>query len=316
MAGRRQIANLEIPEEINLNIFSPVQKLNDPLFKNKGVEVFIKRDDLIHPFISGNKWRKLRYTLVRARSQKKTHLVTFGGAYSNHLVATACAAAMFGFAATAFVRGEPVQNHSLMLCRLFGMKLIFTDRQQYRKKTELFHQYFSHDPASYFIDEGGSSLEAVKGCSELVLELEESYDHIFCAAGTGATAAGILSGLDQARSPAVLHAVSALKDGAFLRDEIAKYHENTANLMLQCSYHFGGYAKTSAKLLDFISRFAASSGILLDQVYTGKTAYAMYDLITQGQIQRGSSVLFIHTGGLLGLLSQAEKIIPGSSAAG
>lgn len=308
MARRRQITNVEIPKQIiDLNINSPVEELIDPLFKNKGVQVFIKRDDLIHPFISGNKWRKLKYTLVQAKAQRKDHLVTFGGAYSNHLVATACTAAKFGFRATGFVRGEPVQNHSLMLCRLFGMNLIFTDRQQYRNKTELYHQHFSDDAHSYFINEGGSCHEAVKGCSELVFELEQSFDHIFCATGTGATAAGILSGLEQIGSPALLHAVPALKNGIFLKDEISKYDVNIANLILQCDYHFGGYAKTSPELLDFISRFAASSGILLDQVYTGKAAYAMYDMIKRDQIQPESKVLLIHTGGLLGILSQTEK---------
>lgn len=300
---------MEVSKEIiELNIYSPLQKLENPLFNDKGVQVFIKRDDLIHPFISGNKWRKLKYTLQKAQSLHKSHLVTFGGAYSNHLVATACAAAKFGFRATAFVRGEEVKNQSLMLCRMFGMKLIFTDRESYKNKQELFDQNFVDDDGSFFINEGGSCHEAVTGCSELISELDQSFDHIYCAAGTGATAAGLLRGLEQAGVQTMLHIVSSLKNGSFLKHEISRYHENTKNLVLHVDYHFGGYAKTTPELLNFLKQFVSSTGILLDQVYTGKTAYAMFDMISNDHFETGSKILLIHTGGLLGLLSQVETI--------
>src|ERR1700748_325530 len=139
--------------DISLEIFSPVQKLTDPLFDEKGIEVFIKRDDLIHPLISGNKWRKLKYTLKKASAQNKTHLVTFGGAYSNHLLATAAAAAKFGFKSTGIVRGEDVNNNTLFLCKLHGMNLIFTDRDSYRDKPALFKLHFANDNNAFFIDE-------------------------------------------------------------------------------------------------------------------------------------------------------------------
>ncbi|HXI00532.1 MAG TPA: pyridoxal-phosphate dependent enzyme [Sphingobacteriaceae bacterium] len=301
---------MEIYKEIiALDINSPVQELYDPLFTKKHVTVFIKRDDLIHPFISGNKWRKLKYTLIRAREMRKNHLVTFGGAYSNHLVATACAAARFGFNATGFVRGEPVDNHSMMLCGIFGMELIFTDRESYRNKNTLFDQYYTNDDDAYFIDEGGAGEKAVKGCMELIAELDKPFDHIFCAAGTGTTAAGLLKGLEQIGSPAYFHAISSLKNGSFLKEEIGKYNINTQNLILHCNYHFGGYAKSTPELLNFIKMFASSTGILLDQVYTGKAAYALYDLIANDHFHPGDKLLLIHSGGLLGLLSQAEKFI-------
>lgn len=299
---------MEVHKEIvRLDIYSPLQELKNPLFEEKEVRVFIKRDDLIHPFISGNKWRKLKYTLTRARERQKEHLITFGGAYSNHLVATACAAAKFGFRSTGFVRGEVVKNHALMLCRMFGMDLIFTNRQSYRNKHELFDQHFKNDPEAFFINEGGSGEEAVKGCAELIKELDRVFDHIFCAAGTGATAAGLLRGITNNNYPVVLHAVSSLKDGFFLKDEIMKYGSNANNLTVHCDYHFGGYAKTTPELLGFISKFAASTGILLDQVYTGKAAYAMFDLLNKNQIERGSKIVLIHTGGVLGMLSQVEN---------
>src|ERR1700748_2175762 len=164
---------------IDLEIYSPVQQIHDKLFDERDLKLFIKRDDLIHPIISGNKWRKLKYLLKRAQAENKNHLVTFGGAYSNHLLATAAAAAKFGFKATGIVRGEAVQNDTLFLCRLHGMELLFTDRESYRDKPALFKKHFAGNPRAFFIDEGGASAEGAKGCSELVDELKDTYAHIF-----------------------------------------------------------------------------------------------------------------------------------------
>src|ERR1700748_2051784 len=161
-----------------ISLIHPVQH---KLFDEHGIDVFIKRDDLVHPIISGNKRRKLKYLLNKAQAENKTHLVTFGGAYSNHLLATAAAAAKFGFKATGIVRGEEVNNDTLFLCRLHGMNLIFTDRDSYRDKPALFKLHFANDNNAFFIDEGGASPLGAKGCSELVDELTEAYDHIFCA---------------------------------------------------------------------------------------------------------------------------------------
>src|SRR3954467_9988327 len=122
---------------INLEVYSPVHQIKNQLFDQKGIEVYLKRDDLIHPIISGNKWRKLKYVLKKARAENKNHLVTFGGAYSNHLLATAAAAASFGFLSTGIVRGEEVSNDHLFLCKLHGMHLMFTDRESYRDKQAL-----------------------------------------------------------------------------------------------------------------------------------------------------------------------------------
>jgi len=161
--------------DIDLEFLSPVQQIKNDLFKKQGLKVFIKRDDLIHPIISGNKWRKLKYILKKARADNKTHLVTFGGAYSNHLLATAAAAAEFGFTSTGIVRGEQVDNDTLFLCRLHGMKLLFTDRETYRDKPGFFKRYFINDPDAFFIDEGGASPEGARGCSELIDELPGEY---------------------------------------------------------------------------------------------------------------------------------------------
>ncbi|WP_052266341.1 1-aminocyclopropane-1-carboxylate deaminase/D-cysteine desulfhydrase [Pedobacter kyungheensis] len=284
-------------------IYSPVQKIVLAPFNN----LFVKRDDLIDPYISGNKWRKLKYILAKAKAENKTHLVTFGGAYSNHLVATAAAAARSGLKATAFVRGETVKNEMLLLCSLFGMELIFTDRESYRDKHQLFESHFANNAEAYFVDEGGASAEATLGCAEIIGELTETYDHIFCAAGTGTTAAGLLKGIQQQQLAAKLHVVPVLKGGGFIADEIARYTTTDKQLALHLDYHFGGYAKTTPELIHFIKMFTAQTGLLLDPVYTAKMFYAISDLEKKGQLHRDERILAIHTGGLMGLFGMKDK---------
>ncbi|WP_460677979.1 1-aminocyclopropane-1-carboxylate deaminase/D-cysteine desulfhydrase [Mucilaginibacter koreensis] len=294
---------------MQLEIFSPVQQINDAIFDAAGIEVFIKRDDLIHPLISGNKWRKLKYVLQKAETEKKRHLVTFGGAFSNHLLATAAAAAKFGFTSMGFVRGEEVQNHTLFLCRLHGMKLIFTDRSSYRDKPALFNRYFENDDNAYFIDEGGASPEAAQGCAELLNELTTTYNYMFCACGTGTTAAGLINGIQQHQVSTAFHGIPVFKNGEFIRADIDRYLTAPAPYQLHTDYHFGGYAKTTSELIDFIKNFVARTGILIEPVYTGKMLYAIYDLTQQGYFHRGSRILAVHTGGTLGLLGMQEKFL-------
>ncbi len=293
---------------MQLNLPSPVQQLIDPIFAEKGLEVYIKRDDLIHPLISGNKWRKLKYLLQKAQSENKSHLVTFGGAYSNHLLATAAAAQFSGLHSTGIVRGEEVSNETLKQCHASGMTLIFTDRESYRDKQALFNHYFKNDADAFFIDEGGASAEGVLGCSELMDELDQEFDHIFCAAGTATTAAGIYQSIKNHELNTQLNIVSALKGGEFLLEEIQKYHSIDERLTLHTNYHFGGYAKSTDELLEFIISFYKQTNILLDPVYTGKMMFALYDLVKRNHLKPGSRILAIHTGGLMGLLGVKEKI--------
>ncbi len=260
---------------------------------------------MIHPFISGNKWRKLKYILLEAKQLDKKHLVTFGGAYSNHLIATACAAARFGFKGTGIVRGEEVQNEVLTLCKLFGMHLEFTDRSSYRDKLSLFNAQFGDDPTAFFIDEGGAGELAVKGCAELIGELPADFDHIFCAAGTGTTAAGIIKGINERSFSATTHVIPVLKGGEFLIEDIKKYTSH--QFEIHTDYHFGGYAKTSPELLNFIKDFCPSTGILIEPVYTGKMFFALFDLVSKDKFPRGSKILAVHTGGLTGLLGMSSK---------
>jgi 1-aminocyclopropane-1-carboxylate deaminase len=291
----------------NLEIFSPIEAWQHPLFTEKGLNVFIKRDDMIHPLISGNKWRKLKYLLQEAHALGKKHLVTFGGAYSNHLLATAAAAARYGFKSTGIVRGEEVNNDTLFLCRIHGMHLIFVDRDSYRRKPDLFEQHFGNDISAFFIDEGGASPQAVKGCSELVDELPVVYNHLFCACGTGTTAAGIITGLQQQYLQTLFHGIPVFKNGDFMRQEIDRYLTFEASYNIHTSYHFGGYAKTTPQLIEFIKEFIASTGILIEPVYTGKMLYAIFELASQNYFAAGSNILAIHSGGLFGLLGMKEK---------
>jgi 1-aminocyclopropane-1-carboxylate deaminase len=285
-------------------LYSPLQRLNHPLLS----QFYVKRDDLIDPYISGNKWRKLKYILEKAKQEGKTHFVTFGGAYSNHLLATASAAARAGLKATAFVRGEVVNNEMLLLCKLFGMTLLFTERTAYKDKHNLFNEHFADDPLAYFIDEGGASEEAVKGCAEIIAELPEDIDYLFCAAGTGTTAAGLLKGTLASNRSAELHVVPVLKNGAFIKDEMARYLSVDKQLTLHTDYHFGGYAKTQPALLNFLHKFTADHGFLVDPVYTAKMFYAIEDLAKQGLLPKDAKIVALHTGGLLGILGMKDKL--------
>jgi len=292
---------------IDFEIYSPVHQIHDKLFDEQGLKVFIKRDDLIHPIISGNKWRKLKYLLREAQAQNKTRLVTFGGAYSNHLLATSAAAARFGFKSTGFVRGEQVNNDTLFLCRLHGLNLIFTDRESYRNKQALFNKYFADNNDAFFIDEGGSSALGAKGCSELIDELDDTYDHIICACGTGTTAAGIINGLVSHKLPLQFHGVPVLKNGEFLRKDIDAFLEERSSYHLHTDYHFGGYGKVDDNLIGFVKQFVAATGVLIEPIYTGKMLFALYDLAAKNYFPTGSRILAIHTGGIWGLLGMKDK---------
>ncbi|SKB77688.1 1-aminocyclopropane-1-carboxylate deaminase [Sphingobacterium nematocida] len=286
-------------------IFSPEQPLLHPLYTEKYAEVYIKRDDMIHPFISGNKWRKLKYNLLKASSLGKDTLITFGGAWSNHVLALACAAASQGFHAVAFIRGEQVANPVLDMCRLFGMQLIFVSREDYKDKKRLFES-FEGNKKAFMIDEGGSGPEGAQGCAELLSELEREYDHIFVAAGTGTTAAGLSMGLTEHNLSTMLQVVPVLKGGLFIKDEMNALGASTANCEFHIDYHFGGYAKVKPDLIRFVQDFVRQTGIMIEPTYTGKALFALHDLLEQDRFKKGSRILFIHTGGLTGLLGQLE----------
>jgi 1-aminocyclopropane-1-carboxylate deaminase len=292
---------------MDFNFNSPEEEIFYPALDNFGIRLFFKRDDLIHPFISGNKWRKLKYNLTLAQQNGKNHLVTFGGAYSNHLLATAAAGAKFNFKTTAFVRGENVSNEVLAICKIFGMQLNFVDRETYKNKSLLYQQYFGNNALAYFINEGGAGLQAELGCRDIVTELQNSYDHVFCSAGTGTTVAGIINGLNVAKIQSKVHVVSALKNGDFLNNAIDALLINPSPYTLHTQYDCGGYAKTNPHLIQLIKNFASATGILLDPVYTAKTFSCIVNLASNNYFAANAKILMVHTGGLFGILGMKQK---------
>lgn len=284
---------------------SPLLKIDWQPAIAAGVEVWIKRDDLIHPHISGNKWRKLKHNLTAFRQSGKARLLTFGGAYSNHLYATAAAGKLYGIPTIGIVRGERVEplNTTLSFCEAAGMELHFISREAYRKKDspdflfQLNHQFKN----CFFLPEGGANHLAVRGCMEIVEELPFVPDYIALASGTGATAAGIISAVNPKTK---VVAVSALKGGDFLRDDIftmARLEQPsiaTADFHLFTEYHHGGYAKTNPDLNAFIKTFEEETAILIEPVYTGKLFWAINEELKKGFFTKNTTLVVIHTGGL------------------
>lgn len=289
----------------DLKLPSPLQELQEALLADASVQVLVKRDDLIHPEISGNKWRKLKYNIAKARNEGYAGIVTFGGAYSNHLFALASLGRMAGIRTVGVVRGDeltPASSPTLKHCTEQGMELHFVERGEYRNKEKgvYFSKLVTQEARLLLVPEGGSNALALPGVAEIIDECEAGRkvpDWYVVAAGTGGTAAGLLS-----RGRNVM-AVAALKGADFLRDEIAKWPETaTGTLDLQTAYHFGGYGKYNAELLTFIKQFEDRHQIPLEQVYTGKMFYGLFDLIKRGYFAKGSTLMAVHTGGLQGKL--------------
>lgn len=282
---------------INLN--SPIHRIETDFIRKSKVNVLMKRDDLIHPFISGNKWRKLKYNIEQFKALGKRKISTFGGAYSNHLIATAAACAMEGIESIGIVRGEELSNNSnyvLRICAEFGMDLHFVSRKDYADKPKLYKHYESE--GCYIIPEGGANKEGSQGCEEIVDDYN-LYDHIVLAVGTGTTISAVI---EASKGNSFIHGVSAVGDGAYLSDNIT-HNTKQKNWKLHTSYAFGGFGKFDSSQIAFNKTFAKETGILLDPIYTGKMMRGLYDLIQIGEIKAGQTVLCVHTGGLTGLLS-------------
>ncbi len=269
---------------MKLALPSPVEQVHD---ERLSVRLFLKRDDLIHPDLPGNKWRKLKYNLAAAREQGHDTLLTFGGAYSNHLRATAAAGHLFGFHTIGIVRGEehlPL-NPVLRFAVERGMKLSYVDRSAYRLKQPPPGDY-------YLIPEGGTNSLAVKGVAELAAELDP-YDYVCVAVGTGGTLAGLAHGLKTGRALGF----AVLKGGEFLNDAVAELlPEPRDNWAIDTSFHFGGYAKRPPELLAFVEDFRSRHGIALDPIYTGKMMYGIYALDARGFFAPGATVCAVITG--------------------
>jgi len=281
-----------------------IESCNQEIFlENKNVTLFMKREDLIHPYVSGNKFRKLKYNLAQAKKQNSATLLTFGGAFSNHILAVAAAGKEYDFKTIGIIRGEELlskieDNPTLKKAQDFGMIFEFVTRELYREKSSLafIQQVKDKFGDFYFIPEGGTNDLAVKGCEEILTDEDNEFDYICCAIGTGGTISGIIN--CSKNSQQVL-GFPSLK-GEFLKEDIRRFVTNS-NWDLINDYHFGGYAKVSEELVLFINKFYHEHEIALDPIYTGKMMYGVLDLIDKNYFPMNSKILVIHTGGLQGI---------------
>ncbi|WP_275293522.1 pyridoxal-phosphate dependent enzyme [Amycolatopsis sp. La24] len=290
------------PFELNgspLRLPSPVVELQDDRLNLNGIRLLLKRDDLIHPDVPGNKWRKLKFNVEEALAQGHKQLLTFGGAYSNHLRATAVAGRHFGFSTVGVVRGEehlPL-NESLSYATSMGMRLVYLDRTTYRHKTdpEVLDRLIGQLGPSYVLPEGGSNGLAARGCAELVDEMADDFDTICCASGTGCTLAGIAARLHPEQQAI---GFSVLRGGDFLGDEVRRFQRDafdteTRNWSVDTRFHFGGYARRTPDLDSFIADFAQRHGAALDWVYEAKMMYGIFARAEAGEFAPGSVIVAV-----------------------
>ncbi len=272
-------------------------------FSISNFNLVIKREDQLHPDISGNKLRKLKYNILEAKRLNKTTLLTFGGAYSNHIAAVAALGKEYGFKTIGIIRGEELvnkvsNNATLSFAKSCGMFFYFISRAEYRKKDELF---FLENLKSiygdfYLLPEGGTNEFAVKGCAEILTNKDTSFDYVCSSVGTGGTLAGLIKASNSLQT---VIGFSALK-GTFQTSYINKFTRKK-NYRILDDYCFGGYAKINIELIEFINDFKNKTTVSLDPIYTGKMIFGIFDLINKGYFKENSTILAVHTGGLQGI---------------
>jgi len=279
--------------------------------EKNGIQLSVLREDKIHPLISGNKFRKLKYNLKAFEEGKYEGILTFGGAYSNHIAATAAAGREFGFRCIGVIRGEElaekiIENPTLHFAASCGMELHFIPRTQYRNKNQSgFLKKIKSEFGNIFIlPEGGTNEAAVRGCEEILNEKTSEFDYICCAAGTGGTVSGLIRSAEKHQKILIF---PALKDSDFLIDVIKNYSTRSNYELIQ-KYHFGGYAKITDELIGFINSFKKETNVPLEPIYTGKMLLGIFDMMELKLFPKGSKVLAVHTGGLQGIQGFNQKL--------
>lgn len=296
-----------------MNPLSPLQTINHPLFNEKKLTVSIKRDDLIHPIISGNKWRKLKQNLQHAKQQNYRGILSFGGAFSNHIHALAYACQQQELQCLAVIRGEPhyQTNYTLSWAKHWGMQLTFVDRQTYRQRQSddylkrLQQQY----PDYLIVPEGGSNHLALAGAGEIITELKQQidYQHLILPVGSGGTIAGIIQADNNQHN---ILGIAVLKQANYLNQEIQQLlgkQSITKNWQLLEQFHDGGYGKFSAQSVQTIQSFYQQTKIPFEPIYSGKMLVALLKLAEQNYFSPGEHIVMLHTGGLQGLGGLAER---------
>jgi len=297
---------------------SIVQELTIDSFSQRGIRLLVKRDDLIHEEVSGNKWRKLKYNVELCNARKKSGILTFGGAYSNHLLATASACKQLDVSSIGIVRGDELNknsNETLRKCSELGMELVFFPRNEYKLRHEkAFIESLSIKyPNYHIVPEGGANYHGMIGCQEIMDEIEDRIDHVFVAQGTSTTSCGIAMSLKENQA---LHVVPVLKKYNSIAEMKNLFYGSgmdsdsveflMSKVIVHDEYHFGGYGKYNTSLLKFISNFYKNQQLKLDPIYTGKAMFALIETL-KNEIFNNSTVLFIHTGGLQGVQGIERK---------
>lgn len=308
MSGNYIPKRSEVKSIFEKNITSRI----DPILILEDQPLAMLREDLIHSEIPGNKWRKLKYNFLEMQRQGISRLVTFGGAFSNHIAATAACARAHGFESIGIIRGDelhPESNHTLRFAASCGMKLLFVSRTAYREKDHPdFLKSYIDDPETYYhIPEGGTNSLAIRGASEILDGHTESFDLICVAAGTGGTAAGIINSLTTHQKALIFPALK----GSFIRKEIEKYtnpeKKYGKDWEIINRYHFGGYARWNKELIEFINTFKKQHSIPLDHIYNGKMMYGLHELFKNGYFRNYTSLLAVHTGGIQSIIGFNES---------
>ena len=303
-----------IESVLNIKNKIPLQKIEDPLIQKSRINLFVLRTDLNHPTISGNKWHKLKYNLVEIKQKGIDTLLTFGGAYSNHIYAVASTGKLSNLKTIGVIRGEEYNplNPTLAFAKENGMLLHYVNRKTYRerKNLEFIQSLREKFGEFYLLPEGGTNLLALNGCSEIVNSINVNYDLICCACGTGGTLAGIIAGLNGSKKAL---GFSVLKGADFLKTDVEHLiydysGKNYTNWLINQNYHFGGYAKTNGELLKFVLRFREINKIPIEPIYTGKMFYGIYKLAEENYFEKGETIVAIHSGGLQGLAGLNDRI--------
>ncbi|TKB47872.1 1-aminocyclopropane-1-carboxylate deaminase/D-cysteine desulfhydrase [Thalassotalea mangrovi] len=298
---------------IKLNLPSPIQSIEHPLLQQQRIKVWVKRDDLIHPIISGNKWRKLTANIENCIALGQNQVVSFGGAYSNHIHALAFAGKQFGIKTTGIIRGESryASNYTLRWAEHWGMQLRFVNRNTYRLRedpvflSDLQRQF----PLARIIPEGGSNKLALRGVGQLIDELDKqlSFDYLLCPVGSGGTLAGLIQGSDNRHQ---ILGISVLKQQDYLHAQVEHLLDNPQryrNWQILNQYHCGGYGKFQPSHLQKMCDLQQQLSLPIEPVYSGKMLLAFWEMMQQHQFAPGSRIVLLHTGGLQGLGGMLER---------
>ena len=294
------LSNKELSELLNLP--SPLTEVQSVSLSEKNISLQLKRDDLIHPDISGNKWRKLYLNILEAKKQNKDTILTFGGPFSNHIYASAAAAKLFGLRSIGIIRGEYVDpnNHTLKFAETQGMEIVRISKAIYGSDKETIAMQY---PEAYIIPDGGNNDLGRMGMKYLAEELNQitpSEEMILVLPiGTGCTMAGLVQHLNKNFS---VLGISVLKNKSIDAEMASVTKDSEVRYEINHDYHFGGYAKTTKELIDFANKFAEKQAVNIDPIYTAKSMFAIYDLLAKNKFAEGSKIISLHTGGIQGII--------------